>query len=493
MKTSELGSRLFRTSPAPLSSLDPGNVLTRRESVASKRANEKQLSAAPCCFSVHTHSISKLLLLNFRFASVDLSFSHTGEDTAALGFPTPKMFFDPSDGYKAYYGHVGSYLPIVVFLFTKAGEAWELDYVPIPEPDVKGQREQPLFIRVVHITAGQSAQDPPSVELLFNHTYAYLGSYADYRQYEPGFYDTVVAQRAYWENLWVQEKNFAKIGISDASGAKLVSQSMHSIVKDMLTRRDYFFPSYGVYPGYGIPGNNGFQEIFTVSLPLALEYGMFDYAKGVLKNFLDYYWLTSGNVRYRGLEMAEVGRMLTQIATFYRYTGDHFFIDYVDKINGSVSMLKARYQASLQLPKSDPAYGIIFGNDEADCWKKTVIDEHTEYPYYSMSAETVRAFVDLGNVFVALGQTLAKADLISTGQEMIDLSRGIMQNMRASLDKARHSVGGGVFCLPYAAGTNSCTNISPAVFNRVSEPWRYEGPENPPAWPSPSYLTPERE
>ena len=284
-----------------------------------------------------------------RFASVDISFGNIAQDAAGLGFPTPDLFVDLK-GYTAYYGHVDYYLPINVFLFTKPGDAWQFDYVPVPEPNVPNQREQSLFFRAAHITPGKTAQDPSMVKVVFNNTYAYYGAYADYKQYEQGYYDTIRAQRAYWHKMWVSEQRAMSLTVTNYPEQVLVYQSLHAIIKDMLTRRDYFYPSYGVYPGYGIPGNNGFQEIITVSLPLALEWGLFNYAKGVLKNFLDYYWLPSGNVRYRGLEMAEVGRTLTQVAMYYRYTGDSFFIDYMDRINGSIDMLMSRYQKSLKLP-----------------------------------------------------------------------------------------------------------------------------------------------
>ena len=395
-----------------------------------------------------------------------------GEDNAGLGFPTPDMFVN-LHGFTAYYGHIDYYLPIAVFMFTKPGEAWQFDYVPVPEPKVPHQREQSLFLRAVHITAGKTPQDPPLVKVVFNDTYAYYGTYNNYKQYEQGFYDTVRSQRKYWQGLWASEKNAVNIFPSSAPGSILLCQSIHGIVKDMLTRRDFFFPSYGVYPGYGIPGNNGFQEILTVSLPLALEWGLFDYAKGILKNFLDHYWFPSGNVRYRGLEMAEVGRMLTQVAMYYRFTGDSFFVDDMDKINGSVNMLMSRYEDALKLPGNDSAHGIITGNDEADLWRVTIHGGHTEYPFYSMSAETIRAFNDLGSVLIDIGKERSKPELSTLGNDMIKIAPSMMANLRKSLDKARHRVGDNLYCLPYAAGTNVCTNIPHSSSERVSEPWRY--------------------
>ena len=310
------------------------------------------------------------------------------------------------------------------------------------------------------------------MKLVFNDTYAYLGDWSNYKQFEQGFYDTLLAQEKYWESQWAAEKNFMRVTIDEPTGQTLIHQTLHSIVKDMITRKDFWFPSYGVFPGYGIPGNNGFQEIFTVSLPLALEYGLFNYAKGVFKNYLDYYWMKSGNVMYRGLEMAEVGRMLTQVAMYFRFTGDAFFLDDIDKINGSVNMLLRRYENSLRRPPSDPAYGLVTGDDEADSYGTFIKGGRTEYPFYSLSAEAVRAFSDLGAVFLELGTELKRPNLTETGKTMLGLAPQMLQHLRASLDSNRFYVGEGVYCLPYAAGTKTCTMIEPESTSRISESWR---------------------
>ena len=61
-------------------------------------------------------------------------------------------------------------------------------------------------------------------------------------------------------------------------------------------------------------GADGFQEIFTATMMASLEWGCYDYARGVLDNWLTYFIKDKGFVLYRGLEMAQHGRMLTNIA-----------------------------------------------------------------------------------------------------------------------------------------------------------------------------------
>ena len=58
----------------------------------------------------------------------------------------------------------------------------------------------------------------------------------------------------------------------------------------------------GTNPGYeqAGPGAHGFQEICTSSVAVALEWGLFGYAEGVLENYLQYFVRPGGRVLYRG-------------------------------------------------------------------------------------------------------------------------------------------------------------------------------------------------
>ena len=68
----------------------------------------------------------------------------------------------------------------------------------------------------------------------------------------------------------------------------------------------------------------------------ALEWGMFPYAEQVLDNWLTYFIQDKGFVMYRGLEMAQHGRMLTNIAQYYKYTRDSaLLLKHLEKIDGT--------------------------------------------------------------------------------------------------------------------------------------------------------------
>ena len=82
---------------------------------------------------------------------MDVSFGSHGEDTAGLGFPVPSLFNVSLDTARRYCGHVGGYLPVVVFVFAAQNETWQFDYAPVPEPLVAGQHEQRLFFRALQV------------------------------------------------------------------------------------------------------------------------------------------------------------------------------------------------------------------------------------------------------------------------------------------------------------------------------------------------------
>lgn len=106
-------------------------------------------------------------------------------------------------------------------------------------------------------------------------------------------------------------------------GVALLDQAKHSLVLDMITRIRTWSPRYGVAPGYGLQlgANDGFQEIFTASMTAAVEWGLDDYAHGVLDNYLTHFMRRRGRLLvYRGLEMAQQGRMLAVIAKYWHYT-----------------------------------------------------------------------------------------------------------------------------------------------------------------------------
>ena len=50
-----------------------------------------------------------------------------------------------------------------------------------------------------------------------------------------------------------------------------------------------FFPQYGVSGVYAKAANHGFEDTFQASFTMAMEWGCFEYARGLLHNWLSYY------------------------------------------------------------------------------------------------------------------------------------------------------------------------------------------------------------
>ena len=56
------------------------------------------------------------------------------------------------------------------------------------------------------------------------------------------------------------------------------------VVRDMISRHDFWWPKYGILPGmYGEPGNDGCPLTIYWSMVGALEMGAYEYARGVLE------------------------------------------------------------------------------------------------------------------------------------------------------------------------------------------------------------------
>ena len=169
----------------------------------------------------------------------------------------------------------------------------------------------------------------------------------------------------------------------DVDGGMLSDFANHSAIRSMITRSNMYWPSYGVMPQmYGLSGKllryrwylgcilprvpsislrtgHGFQEVFSNDLMMALELGLFEYARGILANWLSNYLRRNGSIFYRGLEMHQQGRLLTLLALYHSYTGDAgLLLEHSEKVEGVIAMLRERRARALRLPKTDPAWGM---------------------------------------------------------------------------------------------------------------------------------------
>eukprot|EP01051_Picozoa_sp_SAG22_P007445 SAG22_NODE_525_length_9470_cov_21.475936_1_plen_658_part_00 len=424
-----------------------------------------------------------------RQASVDLVFDHKGDCGQWTGFPRPLTVIpDKLDPQDVSEGLLGGELPILVWSFGvlvpdgadgSAGSAacrWEMTVAPVA--DVGGNHEQPAFFRFIKL-CGAAASGAP----LYFDTNIYT---PDYSPPAEDYYATILGQRQYWDDTWERE-GLVGLQLPGQDGALLVDQLRHSLLRDMITRVDTFFPRYGICGGaggcaYGGPHNNGFQEIFTASLSGSLELGAFEYAGGVLRNYLEYYLKERGTIAYRGLEMAESGRMLSLFAQYWRYTRDaEPLLKHFRKIQGIVVLLTGRRDRALAAfpATTDPRHGMAAGHDEADLfvtWANNYVSGNhtTELPFYSISAEFYRGLVDLGAAWEEIGRLHSNKTVAAAGSAMAAAAPPLLADLRASM-AASHKLAVGLgadTCWPYVAGTASCSELDPQASIRDSEPWR---------------------
>ena len=204
-----------------------------------------------------------------REASVDLVFDHKGDCGQWTGFPRPATVISEAlDTSNMYEGLLGGELPILVWVFpvklpgqdsstvnstdtpglltaaqVAQGCRWEMTVAPVA--DVEHNHEQPAFFRFARLCGKELSGTP-----LYFDTNIYT---PDYRLPAGEFYRAVLGQRIYWSDTWKAE-GVLSLSLPNAGGTDgpvLRDQMMHSLLRDMITRVDTFFPRYGICGGAG--------------------------------------------------------------------------------------------------------------------------------------------------------------------------------------------------------------------------------------------------
>ena len=292
-----------------------------------------------------------------RSATVDVVFDVLSADVNSMGYPTMDQSASFRGMKQAIYhadldlratreGLWGKHLPAVSFYYQLV-DGGSVEFSAVPVADMQGNREQDAFFRLMKLDASGQLK-----EVRYFDTYDVRPNWDFGGQGHPpgspsatSFYQALLDLDSYWE------AEFAAEGVlsldlprraHDTDGSLLRDQTMHCVVRDMITRMDTVWPKYGVLPNpYGLPTSNGFQDTFCVSLAMALEMGAFKYAQGIAHDYLQYYLKPDGTLRYRGPEIALNGRMLTLIGQYYFFTGDSgLLLQHHDKIVELVGTLR---------------------------------------------------------------------------------------------------------------------------------------------------------
>ena len=151
------------------------------------------------------------------------------------------------------------------------------------------------------------------------------------------------------------------------------------------------------------------------------------------------------------------------------------------------SSLKRR-AAALELPSTDPAYGCLTGDDEADLYGTAIDPKYkTEMAFMSITAEAWRGFRDLGRAMTALGAAESHGESAAFGADLTGNATELWTTFRAAMKRnAVPSPDGAPACLPYVFGTRgngTCVELPTAAphgvpitvlapSERDSESWR---------------------
>jgi hypothetical protein len=196
--------------------------------------------------------------------------------------------------------------------------------------------------------------------------------------------------------------------LADAAAFQTPDPSWSDMARFAFARELIVRPG-GSYPKYGAVdrdyyGNeyDGFQDTFTSSLYANLEWGRFAQAASVLDGYFTDFVQPDGMINMRGAETGQFGLTLSLLTRYLQYTGDDALLrKHRGKIEATARILLDLHDASLQLPRDNPGYGLIHGWNESDAclfpepqlwWK----------PYYANSALAARGLRDLAAVWTRI-------------------------------------------------------------------------------------------
>jgi hypothetical protein len=209
-----------------------------------------------------------------------------------------------------------------------------------------------------------------------------------------------------------------------------------ALVRDLMTRVGNY-PKYGAFDkDYAGSEHDGFPDTFTVDTATMLEWGMIDLAGRFIDNYFGKFVRDDGSILYRGPETGQYGRMLTVVAEYVNYGGDPaLLLKHKSRIDGLTNLLLGLRQKAKQLPKTDPACGMIAGWSEADACLDPDPPRYMQ-PYFSNSTEAARGFRDLGRVWLKVGEQINSPKLIAWGNRLVRESEELQADIQTAISKS---------------------------------------------------------
>jgi hypothetical protein len=362
----------------------------------------------------------------------------------------PAPYYDPireiRDKGRVLDGLVGGSLPILRFVYPESRSKWTEMVAFAPFRIVNGNdRIQPVWYRIVHVENGSVAWT------------RYVDSYHPFpprTDYDPNlFYRDLIDLQTGWRKILAPAM---RIEVPDQ---RLQNMAEFGLVREMMTRiEDY--PKYGVIDrDYGGSEHDGFPDTFTVDTAAMLEWGLIDIAGRYIDNYLARFVRDDGSLLYRGPETGQYGRMLTVLAQYVNYGGDPaLLLRHRSRIDGITRLLLHMRDKARQLPKDDPAYGMLAGWSEADASLDPDPPRYMQ-PYFSNSTEAARGFRDLGRVWTRIGKQTHSAELVKWGELLVGESEQLQTDIQNAISRSLLHEGSETI-LPSIAGVKEPFHIA---------------------------------
>ena len=355
---------------------------------------------------------------------------------------------------KVWDGLVGGYLPVQRFVYPQDEHVWTEMLAFAPLRLVNGNdRAQPVWYRVTRIVDG-TPQWSRAID-------SYHPFPPDRTSAAEPFYADLLALKRGWDAIL---EPGMRIEIPDA---RVANMARFGLVRAIMTRVGDW-PKYGAYDrDYGGTEHDGFPDTFTVETAAMLDWGLTERAGRYIDNYFGKFVRDDGSLLYRGPETGQFGRMLTVLAQYANNGGDpQRLLTWRPRIHAITNLLLSLRAKALQLPRDDPAYGMLAGWSEAD---SSLDKDPSRYvaPYFSNSTEAARGFRALGKVWQTLGTKTGDTKLAAWGTQLVGEAAELRKDLDTAITRSLLQVDGQTV-LPAIAGVKEPFHV--AVPRDVADP-----------------------
>lgn len=327
---------------------------------------------------------------------------------------------------KRYDGLLGGWMPAVRKIFQRSDSGY---YELLVFGDVEAHDK--FIVQTWHRSA--LVENGKITKAAYGYSYP---AFSPARQDPPAeaFFRALLIFAEYWEKL-----------LADCAPTSLpqnvwADMSKHAFAKELMVRPGGVYPKYGaVDRDYYGPEYDGFQDIFTMSTYANLEWGRFEPVRQIIDNYFTDFVDVKGVNNMRGPETAQFGMTLSLLARYFNYTRDAaLLLKHYEKIVATAAILTLLHDESLELPESNPGYGLIHGWSESDsCLAPT--PSTWWLPYFANNAYAARGLKDISAVWPSIHPAGSAANAQRQTEEWRKRSKNLQDAVVASMEKSVRS------------------------------------------------------